>query len=106
MEMSGAQIVDFNCTIQELKHRRENYVQPRSLQFQLHHTGIKTDGYCAAVLDRAYFNCTIQELKLFPPVIVLIQRQHFNCTIQELKLTLKELKSRVRFMISIAPYRN
>ena len=41
MEMSGAQIVDFNCTIQELK-----------LNYNMYQPYTKDN-----------FNCTIQELK-------------------------------------------
>ena len=41
MEMSGAQIVDFNCTIQELKQQAKKLLR----------------------MMQEDFNCTIQELK-------------------------------------------
>ena len=34
--------LDFNCTIQELKHAHPLRVEGRARTFQLHHTGIKT----------------------------------------------------------------
>ena len=75
------------------------------LQFQLHHTGIKTlDSVWRDTLTR-YFNCTIQELKREDQYVVTAWELYFNCTIQELKLM--ELSARAaQAEISIAPYRN
>ncbi|ERJ84078.1 hypothetical protein HMPREF1989_01887 [Porphyromonas gingivalis F0566] len=55
-------IEDFNCTIQELK---QNTQAPTiiMMEFQLHHTGIKTSLSRTEALHLLYFNCTIQELK-------------------------------------------
>ena len=97
----------FNCTIQELKQEELNKVIKCYLRFQLHHTGIKTkyvDGHISRIFifqlhhtgiktkqllqvytHRAYFNCTIQELKLDGWSIRMSISIHFNCTIQELK---------------------
>ena len=55
--------LDFNCTIQELKHRE----------------------MIDDVADVLYFNCTIQELKLTVALPQASTVAHFNCTIQELK---------------------
>ena len=57
-------LVDFNCTIQELKQK---YLLDDC-----------QEGF--------YFNCTIQELKLNKKAFAYYKPNYFNCTIQELKL--------------------
>ena len=37
--------------------------QPYTKEFQLHHTGIKTNNATREIRMQYYFNCTIQELK-------------------------------------------
>ena len=56
------QLIDFNCTIQELKPICY-FVAVLIALFQLHHTGIKTDPHIIRYCFIDYFNCTIQELK-------------------------------------------
>ena len=55
-------INNFNCTIQELKPYRFATLS-ETLVFQLHHTGIKTSRYGYLPVHKFHFNCTIQELK-------------------------------------------
>ena len=100
----------------------------RGMEFQLHHTGIKTRWVHKNNKINKNFNCTIQELKLerlFSGFLILLafqlhhtgiktylilnliwwRNQYFNCTIQELK---RRYVSRPNgsSAISIAPYRN
>ena len=57
-------VLNFNCTIQELKHNFSELKERILAKFQLHHTGIKTFGRMRrATAGSDYFNCTIQELK-------------------------------------------
>ena len=98
------------------------------MQFQLHHTGIKTTYLKPCTALKWHFNCTIQELKQKIKMKRLIFFLHFNCTIQELKLAilrvdyLRAFKFQLHHTgiktfyslqpvtdgeaISIAPYRN
>ena len=55
------------------------------IEFQLHHTGIKTYEKKARHMDTPDFNCTIQELKLTGLFLKGEKENNFNCTIQELK---------------------
>ena len=61
---ADASLWDFNCTIQELKPSDASPSVACNV-FQLHHTGIKTlEGSIDIGTPKPHFNCTIQELKL------------------------------------------
>ena len=54
---------NFNCTIQELKPSITDVAADELIEFQLHHTGIKTRQGSGKKQTAPNFNCTIQELK-------------------------------------------
>ena len=74
----------FNCTIQELKHGVELHKKGVRLSFQLHHTGIKT-----------------RRRNKYAWLAYEFQLHHTGIKTIELKSMSKEVN-----LISIAPYRN
>ena len=67
-----------------------------AVQFQLHHTGIKTIVIKIMLKKSFNFNCTIQELKLRKFLVAMRDIEDFNCTIQELKLRLAAYSSKYK----------
>ena len=74
-------------------------------EFQLHHTGIKTDFSLKVHTVPYEFQLHHTGIKTGFVVLLNWPAYYFNCTIQELKRASK-CGRRLQYMISIAPYRN
>ena len=78
--------VHFNCTIQELKPLKKSSSSANSISFQLHHTGIKTENSKNCTIVSVLFQLHHTGIKTTFRSFSISFSFYFNCTIQELKL--------------------